>query len=387
MDSKDTSGEKSAPDEVRRLIVCCDGTGNEIAEDQSNVLKFYRTLKQTSSQIAFYDPGVGTISDAGAWSAWKSKAKGVFGLLTGYGLDANIIDAYRFLVRNWRLGDEIWLFGYSRGAYTVRVLASLIRLVGILRPHQEHLIRYALTTYKRADTEDLPELAYRLNETLRTYRPTIRFVGCWDTVGSVIIPRPDRLYLPSIEDLPGVRRNSSVQAFRHALALDERRRMFRPTHWDEDQPYNPNPYLKDDNPLVRPQDVKVVWFSGVHGDVGGGYPESESGAAKHALAWMVEEAREHGLRYRERMVDRLVYGRNPRNAKRHYVGPDASAPLHRSLRGSWWLLEIMPRWTSLRWAWRSRNGLRRLFPLGDERRVPPGAQLHGSTAERKRLSR
>ena len=88
------------------------------------------------------------------------------------------MDADRFLVRNWRLGDEIWLFGFSGGAYTVRVLASLIRLVGILRPHQEHLIGYALTTYKRADTDDLPELAYRVNETLRTYRPTIRFMGC-----------------------------------------------------------------------------------------------------------------------------------------------------------------------------------------------------------------
>ena len=375
--SPDTSEPRTQ--ENRRLVVCCDGTGNEIAEDSSNVLKFYSVLKQTSTQVVFYDPGVGTMSDAGAWSIWKSKAEGVFGLLTGYGLDANVIDAYRFLVRNWRLGDEIWLFGYSRGAYTARVLASLIRLVGILRPHQEHLIPYALTTYKRADTEHLPELAYRLNETLRTYRPSIRFIGCWDTVGSVIIPRRDRFYLPSIEDLPGVRRNSSVEVFRHALALDERRRMFRPTLWEEPQPFKPNPYLADDHPLVRPQDVKAVWFPGVHGDVGGGYPEAESGAAKRALAWMVEEAREHGIEYRERMVDRLVYGRNPRNAKRTYVGPDAKAELHTSLRGPWWLLEILPRWTSLPWAWKHREGLRQLFPLGDRRQRPADAEIRERT--------
>ena len=84
----------------KSIIICCDGTGNEIKENQSNVLKFYRILQKDAKQVAFYDTGIGTISNSGAWSTIKTKAKGVFGLMTGFGLDRNVIDAYRFLAEN-----------------------------------------------------------------------------------------------------------------------------------------------------------------------------------------------------------------------------------------------------------------------------------------------
>ncbi len=99
----------------RRLILCCDGTGNEIEENQSNVLKFYRLIKKDEKQIGFYDPGVGTISDSSPWARFKSKAYGVFGLATGYGLDDNVLEAYRFLIHNYKEGDQIYLLGFSRG--------------------------------------------------------------------------------------------------------------------------------------------------------------------------------------------------------------------------------------------------------------------------------
>ncbi len=108
----------------KSIIICCDGTGNEIKENESNVLKFYRLLLKNKKQVVFYDPGVGTISNSGAWSTFKSKSKGVLGLVTGFGLDKNVLDAYRFLIRNYEDGDDIYLFGFSRGAYTVRVLAG-----------------------------------------------------------------------------------------------------------------------------------------------------------------------------------------------------------------------------------------------------------------------
>ena len=116
----------------RRIVICCDGTGNEIKQNESNVLKFYRVLKESDDQIGFYDPGVGTISNSGAWARWKNKAKGVFGLATGYGLDGNVLDAYRFLLRHYEDGDQIYLLGFSRGAHTVRVLAGFINMVGLL---------------------------------------------------------------------------------------------------------------------------------------------------------------------------------------------------------------------------------------------------------------
>lgn len=325
----------------RNLIICCDGTGNEIKENQSNVLKYYRLLKKDKTQIAYYDPGVGTISDSGAWSAFKNKAKGVFGLLTGYGLDDNILGAYQFLIRHYQKGDHIYLLGFSRGAYTVRVLAGFINLVGLLHKEQEHLSSYALTAYKQANNKDDFGIAFRVNEVLDTHRPTIKFMGCWDTVGSVIIPRPDRWYLPALEDLPFVRENPSVQVFRQAIAIDERRRMFRIARWTEPQLFKATPFLSDEK--AEAQDIKQVWFAGVHSDIGGGYKETESGLAKIPLKWMVDEGRKNGLMFRETMVKRLVLGRNPKNSTRNYSPADPLAKLHISMNHAWRLLEYIPK--------------------------------------------
>ena len=311
----------------KSIIICCDGTGNEIKENQSNVLKFYRILQKDAKQVAFYDTGIGTISNSGAWSTLKTKAKGVFGLMTGFGLDRNVMDAYRFLAENYEVGDQVYLFGFSRGAHTVRVLAGLVHLVGVLKPHQVHLINYALTAYKQASLKDDFSIAWRVQEVLETPRVTIRFMGCWDTVASVIVPRRDRFYIPSLEELPFVKENPSVQVFRHALAVDEKRRMFRVSEWAEPQLFKTVPYLKDEQ--ADPQDIKQVWFSGVHSDIGGGYPETESGAAKLPLKWMMEEAAEHGLVFRKRLPKHLVLGQNPKNSTRNYVAPSSTAAIAR----------------------------------------------------------
>ncbi len=351
---------------ARRLIICCDGTRNEIKEHQSNVLKFFRIVKKDDSQLAYYDPGVGTISDSGAWSRLKNNAERVFGLATGYGLDTNILEAYRFLVRNYRSGDEIFLFGFSRGAYTVRVLAGFLHMVGLLEPEQENLSGYALTAYKRASEKDDFSIAWRVQEVLATRRVTIRFMGCWDTVGSIIIPRPDRLYIPSLETLSYTKRNPGVQVFRHALAIDERRRMFRLHEWEEPQLFKTNPFVKDEK--AEEQDIRQVWFSGFHSDIGGGHPEDESGAAKIPLKWMMEQAGEHGLTYRKVMADRLVLGKNPKNSTRNYVAPDANGELHDSMKPGWALVE-------------SVLGFYHRF--NEPRAIPDGAEVHLTVRERK----
>ncbi len=369
---------------MKKIVICCDGTGNEIRENQSNVLKFYRVLKESDDQIGFYDPGVGTISNSGAWSRFKNQIKGVFGLATGYGLDANVLDAYRFLIRHYQDGDEIYLFGFSRGAHTVRVLAGFLNMVGLLHTHQEHLCSYALTAYKQSGAKDEFDLAWRVQEVLDTRRITIRFMGCWDTVASVIVPRPDRMYLPSLEALPYTQTNPCVRVFRHACAIDERRRMFRLSRWEEPQPFKSNPFVKDDDAAA--QDIRQVWFSGVHSDIGGGYPEPESGSAKYPLGWMVDEARAHGLVFRETMVKRLVKGENPANvqtgSKRDYAPPTVHANLHDSMSVWWKLLEYLPK----RKKWHDDPQVRKqggfYLPLKEPRRIPPDAIIHPSVRER-----
>jgi uncharacterized protein (DUF2235 family) len=128
---------------MKNIIICCDGTGNEISENISNVLKLYRCLRKTGKttprQMVFYDPGVGTLARPNPWIKWRQDAFAIFGLATGYGLDDNVLNSYDFIVDNYEEGDEIYLFGFSRGAYTVRVLAGLIHKVGLIARQQVNL--------------------------------------------------------------------------------------------------------------------------------------------------------------------------------------------------------------------------------------------------------
>ena len=369
----------------RNLIVCCDGTGNEIKENQSNVLKLYRLIQKDSTQLAYYDPGVGTISDSSAWDRFKNKAKGVFGLATGYGLDKNVIEAYRFLAVNYQEGDNIFLFGFSRGAYTVRVLAGFINMVGMLNPVNENLFSYAFTAYKQASSKNDFSIAWRFQRVLEARFVTIRFMGCWDTVSSVIVPRRDRGYIPSLEKLPYTITNPCVQVFRHAMAIDERRRMFRLLHWKAPQKFKKNPFEPDDK--ADEQDIKQVWFSGVHSDVGGGYPETESGAAKFPLKWMVEEAAGHSLVFKERMVSRLVEGKISENDSTYYAAPDENADLHDSMNPAWSILEYLPKPDRLK-EWKSRESFCRLYlPLCEPRQLGENPDIHPSVYKRKNYAK
>jgi uncharacterized protein (DUF2235 family) len=225
----------NAVSQTRNLIVCCDGTSNEIGGDITNVLKLYRILEKDDAQRVFYDPGVGTIAQLAMWGRLKQKFWEVMGLATGYGLDDNILDAYRWLCTNYVAGDRIFLFGFSRGAYTVRALAGLINMIGLLGPDQLNICDYALTSYKRSGQEDQLQIAWQFSRISGARDATIHFLGVWDTVASVIVPRPDRFYLPSLEFLPYTRKNERVRIFRQAFAIDERRRMFRNYNWNPGQ--------------------------------------------------------------------------------------------------------------------------------------------------------
>ena len=206
-------------------------------------------------------------------------------------------------------------------------------------------------------------------------------MGCWDTVGSIIIPRPDRFYVPSLQVLPYTHSNPLVQTFRHAMAIDERRRMFRLTPWAEPQKYKSNPFLKDED--ADDQDIKQVWFSGVHSDIGGGYPEPESGAAKIALQWMMEEAGENGLRFRKKLPKLLVSGENPKSSTWNYAAPSDTADLHDSMSWGWRILEYLPR-RAHRIEWPARRSLFGFYlPRSEPRNLGETAQIHPSVAARR----
>jgi membrane protease YdiL (CAAX protease family) len=360
---------------ARKLVVLLDGTGNEIGTNLSNVLKFYMCLEESDDQRVYYDPGVGTIGKPGWWSQLRIRFQAVLGLALGYGLDDNVLGAYSWLCRTWQPGDEIYLLGFSRGAYTARVLGGFIHMCGLLRPDQLDLCGYALVAYKRSADENDLEIGHNFGRIAGARRITIRFIGVWDTVASVLTPRADRFYLPSLQTLPYTRSNPSVAAFRHAISMDERRRMFRLNHWKDPQFFYPEP----GNWKVRErQEIRQVWFAGVHSDVGGGYPEDQSSLSKYPLLWMIEQARLRpdpdsdpgGLVFDEAKVDRLARGINAPGAKYDYVAPDPTGPLHRSLTGPWWLLEPLPKYYTLKEWPRRRVLLDFYLPLAEPRPIP-----------------
>jgi len=392
---------------MRNIIICCDGTGNEISENISNVLKLYRCLRKTEKtsprQLVFYDPGVGTLERPDPWHKLRQDFNAILGLATGYGLDDNVLAAYSFLVHNYQAGDQIYLFGFSRGAYTVRVLAGLIHKIGLITPEQVNLAGSGLIAYKQFSSDEAPKLraslksftdvataedalpqsafdnAAQFARITSTRWPTIRFVGVWDTVASVIVPRADRFYWPSLEELAFTIVNPSVRTFRQAISIDERRCMFRLKKWDEPQTFTHNRF---NDAHAEPQDIKQVWFAGVHADIGGGYPEIESGLSKYPLIWMIDEATKCGLAVNPRTVNQLAWGVQRKGSPFSYVAPDVRGELHDSLRGAWWILEFLPKSARYR-EWPARQTYLGFYiPDAEPRLIPEDAFIHESVVKR-----
>lgn len=389
---------------MKKLVVLSDGTGNEVSENISNVLKFYRVLRKTDKtsprQVVFYDSGVGTLARPDPWIKFRQDAVTILGLMTGYGLDDRVLAAYAFLTDNYEDSDEIYLFGFSRGAYTIRVLAALIHKIGLLAPQQRNLADAALTAYKQSrefgahpdpidhSGEETPQpspvsrddRAAQFARIVSVRWPTIKFLGVWDTVASVIVPRPDRFYTFSLQELPHTRRNPSVHIFRQAIALDERRRMFRLHGWDEPQNFMHNRFSATTN--SEPQDVKQVWFAGVHADIGGGYPEAESGLSKFPLLWMIDEAVAHGLAVNTQSVNQLAWGVQRKASPFTYVAPDVLRDPHQSLTNTWRSLEWLPKSDKYK-EWKSlKSSFGFYIPDGEPRPVAENALIHESVFQR-----
>jgi uncharacterized protein (DUF2235 family) len=394
---------------MKNIVICCDGTGNEISENISNVLKLYRCLRKTDKttpfQAVFYDPGVGTLARPDPWRKLKQDFVAILGLATGYGLDDNVLASYRFLVENYEKGDQIYMFGFSRGAYTVRVLAGLIHKVGLISRQQKNLAGSGLTAYKQFsgngqqndpasltdaggdeagdDEGPLPtsrdDQAAQFARILSTSWPTIRFVGVWDTVASVIVPRPDRFYLPSLEELAYTLQNPSVKTFHQAISIDERRCMFRLKTWDDPQIFTHNRFNQVN---AEPQDIKQVWFAGVHADIGGGYPERESALSKYPLLWMIDEAVKCGLAVNPSTVRQLGWGVQRKGSPFSYVAPSVRGEVHNSMTAAWRILEYLPKKDSYKEWPKRRSHFGFYIPDAEPRFIPDGALIHESVTMR-----
>ncbi|UNK48744.1 DUF2235 domain-containing protein [Lysobacter sp. S4-A87] len=336
----------------RNLVVCLDGTGNAYGSANTNVVKIYAMLDHDPRvQVAYYDPGVGTFSAQGAWTRASKWITRVMGLAFGYGLATTLAEAYGFLQRNYRPGDRVYIFGFSRGAYAARALAGMLHKVGLLRPELHDLVPYAVDIFKK---ENRSSVVHGFRDTFSQACP-VHFLGLWDTVSSV-----GWVWNPKV--LPYTRDNPSVAIVRHAVAIDERRAFFRTNLW---------------NDSATNQDVRQTWFAGVHSDIGGSYPEPEAGLAQLALRWMVCHARSAGLQLEPlaqlRWLPQTTQPGEP-------VAPDPLAPMHRSLRGAWWLAEIVPKWFR-----DPRQGFRRRlrFNLARRRFIPDGPWVHPGVLERQ----
>lgn len=335
----------------RRLILCLDGTNNKYKKDNTNVLKTYAMIDRAQSdQLAYYQPGIGTSAEPGILTKagkWLSKT---LDLAIAFLLKKHVTDAYRFLMRFYQDGDEIFIFGFSRGAYTARALAAMLYKVGLLSKGNEELVPFAWDMFKKEKDQKL-YTGFRYTFSRKVH---VRFLGVWDTVSSV-----GWMWDPKY--LQFTRYNPIVQTFRHAVSLDERRAYFPQNLWTDQPPPG--------------QDVLEVWFPGVHCDVGGGYLEKESGLSKVALAWMVGHAESCGLRLQAKAKDAIL----PTQDTPDYVAPSFKAVQHESLRGWWWIAEYVPKLHRVK-----NNGwsTRLEIHAGRHRHVPDKSNIHVSIFDR-----
>lgn len=278
----------------RQLIVCCDGTNNNLTGrlNDTNVTKLCELLDPDGQQQRlFYDPGVGNpgqLPGTTRLDSIKREVQRLTGLAFGQGIFENIAEGYTFLMQHYQDGDQIYLYGFSRGAFTARSIAGLVAQFGLLRPENQALLPTLLHTYfaDRRESQRYRDVTAQVSALFcspdRREVP-VWFVGVWDTVASVGFPMLSQQTITARPSIAGKR----YHHVRQALALDEHRRAFEP------RPYIIEP---GHDYAAHGQSIAQAWFSGSHGDVGGGYPHAEAGLCDDALRWMLQESIACGLR-------------------------------------------------------------------------------------------
>jgi uncharacterized protein (DUF2235 family) len=289
---------RGAPQEAdvpKKIVLLSDGTGNSSAKlFKTNVWRVYQALDLQDAEVrAIYDDGVGTDHFAPI---------ALLGGAVGFGLAQNIRDLYGFLCRNYQAGDEIYAFGFSRGAFTIRALVGMITSVGLVQASSEEELTQRVAQAYREHRKNFKTNWVQWYEQLRAAAmpsferskpkplgpvPELRFLGLWDTVAAYGLPIDelqrgiDRYF--RAHSFPDRELSPRVMCARHALALDDERRTFHPMLWSEQGERDP-------------ERIQQVWFAGVHSDVGGGYPKEALSYVP--LVWIMREAERAGLRFK-----------------------------------------------------------------------------------------
>ncbi|KAF9477867.1 hypothetical protein BDN70DRAFT_913930 [Pholiota conissans] len=292
---------------ARTLVLCFDGTGDQFDSDNSNIVALFTMLKKDDSdkQMVYYQAGIGTYVTPQVATPMAAKFSKTLDEAIAWNLHSHLMDGYEFLMQNYKAGDRICIFGFSRGAYTARGLAGMIHKVGLLPACNHQQVPFAYKMYT-----DVTELGWKQSNAFKkafSVDVPIEFVGVWDTVNSVgLIPRR----------LPFTTSNTIVRTFRHAIALDERRAKFKANLWnrptakeatlgvDGQKPEKKHKEHKPNKPMKlkkmekqysissdEPTDIEEVWFAGCHCDVGGGSVDNDvpHSLARIALRWMIRE--------------------------------------------------------------------------------------------------
>ena len=280
---------------MKRLAIFLDGTWNTL-NNNTNVWRMKSLTGQTAEQRVYYSQGVGTL-----------RGESLKGGVTGYGIDAEIINAYTWLMENFAEGDEIFIFGFSRGAYTARSLSGLISKCGILKLGAPLSIEQLYERYRQyTDAATITALlngpAPADNTPLEdrwlvkySQATPVKFIGVWDTVGSLGFPIASRhASYERYKFLDTHLRLQNQNAF-HALALDEHRKNFEATFWTKTTRHGANSAA--DRPI---NSVEQRWFIGAHANVGGGYPSDQ--LAQLPLKWLIDKAAAHGLTFIDTVV-------------------------------------------------------------------------------------
>jgi uncharacterized protein (DUF2235 family) len=338
----------------RNLVVCLDGTNNEPESGTTNVARMYDVAEKNDGQLVYYDPGVGTMGSRAAITQVGLAFSRLAGLAAGYGIRDNIEEAYTWLSRTYQQGDQIYVFGFSRGAYTARALTGMLRTVGLLRRGTENLVPYAMKLYAQSGprrsqnpddtTKDAERKFWKMRAEFkrqfghpdfpdafdenRQPQEQVHFLGVWDTVKSVgwlnLKARFEMARWPFTANVV------NVGTARHAMAIDENRR-----------PYKEYRFRKD---LVdRPDDrYQEMWFAGVHSDVGGQFPDDHK-LSDIAYSWMVKEARASGLAVNEDRYEYLLgEGIEKELPPEHALGRIHTNPKVWVLAGGWHNRQIRP---------------------------------------------